>query len=71
VSPNTAAAVFAFALPVLVAVEAEEGLEIAVGVNTAPAFEMQELAAALAADVEDGANGLTVPFPAKLQASPL
>jgi hypothetical protein len=37
----------------------------AVGTNVAPALEMHELAAALAAETEDGAAGLTVPLPAK------
>lgn len=45
-------------------------VERAVGTNVAPALGTHELAAALAAETVDGARGLTVPFPAKLQAWP-
>jgi len=38
------------------------------GVKTAPGLEMQELAAAFAPERLEGARGLTVPLPAKLQA---
>jgi hypothetical protein len=44
------------------------GVEGAEGTNVAPGLDTQELAAALAAETVDGARGLTVPFPAKLQA---
>jgi len=40
----------------------------ALGVNVAEGSEMQELAAALAAEADVGALALTVPFPAKLHA---
>jgi len=40
----------------------------AVGVKVAAGLDTQEVAAEFAADAEEGARGLTVPFPAKLQA---
>ena len=51
----------------------EEGFPVpplagAVGVKVAPGSDTQELAAELAAEMDVGARGLTVPFPAKLQA---
>jgi hypothetical protein len=45
-------------------------LEGAVGTKVALGLDTQEVAAALAAEVVAGATGLTVPFPAKLQAWP-
>ena len=48
------------ALPVALDAAAAVGTKVALG------FEIQELAAALAAEA-DGADGLTVPLPAKLQ----
>ena len=38
------------------------------GVKTEPGLEMQELAAAFAAEALEGGLGLTVPLPLKLQA---
>ena len=38
-----------------------------VGVNVAEGSDKHELAAEFAADTDDGAEGLTVPFPAKAQ----
>lgn len=49
-------------------VEAPLALVGAVGVKVALGLAMQELATALALAEEDGGEGLTVPFPAKLQA---
>lgn len=40
------------------------------GMNVAPGLGIQEVAAALAAETVEDASGLTVPFPAKLQAWP-
>ena len=51
----------AVGLPVAPALVAETG----VGVKT-PGLAMQELAAAIAAEVPEGAKELTVPLPAKL-----
>jgi len=65
--PNMAAA----PLDLAVGVEVEVVVIAADGVNVAEGSDMHELAAAKAADVEVDANGLTVPLPAKRQASPL
>jgi hypothetical protein len=45
--------------------------EDADGTNVAPALDTQDVSTALAAETLEGARGLTVPFPAKLQAWPL
>jgi hypothetical protein len=59
------ASLLCFDVTVLVGAPAEE--EGADGVNVAPGLLKQELAAAFSADTEDGALGLAVALPAKLQ----
>jgi hypothetical protein len=66
--PNTEAAPFLPDFPVPEGLDGEPGLLLgADGVKVAEGLETQELAAAFAAETDDGAAVLTVPLPLKLQ----